>query len=505
MRVLLDTNIVIHREASAVVRENIGVLFNWLDRLHWTKCIHPLSIAEIRKHRDPKVVATFDAKLKTYVDLKTEAPESPEVAKVRLSDKDDNDRNDTNLVKEVYAGRVEFFITEDRGIHAKARMLGVGDRVFTIDDFLEKVTAENPELATYRVLSVKKEHFGNIDLDDPFFLSFKSDYIGFAAWFNRKADETAYVCKSDSGEILAFLYLKIENEREPYPDIFPVFVPKRRLKIGTFKVAMNGYKLGERFLKIVFDNALRARVSEIYVTIFKNDADQERLTALLLDWGFREHGVKRSSSGEERVIVRDFTPRVDPTDSKATFPFMSRHQRKFVVPIWPDYHTELLPDSILRTESPSNFVENKPNRNAIRKVYISRSIYRGLEPGDIIIFYRTAPKGAAGHYASVATTLGIVETVTTEIADEEEFISLCRKRSVFSDDELRKWWNWKPYNRPFVLKFLYAYSLPKRPNLANLKEAKIIAEAPRGFEEISDAAFSKLIEISNADDHLIIN
>src|SRR5215212_565349 len=143
MRVLLDTNIIIHREASTVVRQNIGVLFNWLDRLHWTKCIHPLSIAEIRKHRDQKVVATFEAKLKNYVDLKTEAPESPEIQNVRLADKDDNDQNDTSLVKEVFARRVDFLITEDRGVHSKARALGVADRVFTIDDFLEKVTAEN--------------------------------------------------------------------------------------------------------------------------------------------------------------------------------------------------------------------------------------------------------------------------------------------------------------------------------------------------------------------------
>jgi len=505
MRVLLDTNIVIHREASAVVRENIGVLFNWLDRLHWTKCIHPVSIGEIQKHRDRKVVAAFVAKLKTYAELKTEAPESPEIASIRLGDKDDNDKNDTSLVKEVYARRVDFLITEDRAIHVKARALGVADRVFTIDDFLEKVTAENPELATYRVLSVKKELFGNIDLDDPFFLSFKSDYVGFAEWFNRKADETAYVCKADSGELLAFLYLKIEDEREPYPDIFPAFARKRRLKIGTFKVAMNGYKLGERFLKIIFDNALRAKVGEIYVTIFNNDADQERLTALLLDWGFREHGVKRSSSGEERVLVRDFLPKIDATDPKTSFPFMSRRQRKFIVPIWPDYHTELLPDSILRTESPDHFVENRPNRNAIRKVYISRSIYRDLAPGDIIIFYRTKASAGAGHYTSVATTLGIVETVTRKIVDEEQFISLCRKRSVFSDEELKKWWNWKPSNRPFVVKFLYAYSLPKRPNLATLKETKIIAEAPRGFEEISDAAFVKLIDISHADHYLIVH
>jgi len=503
MRILLDTNIIIHREASTVIRESIGVLFHWLDRLHSAKCIHPLSIVEIQKHRDRKVVETFNAKLKNYVELKTEAPESTEIERIRLTDKDDNDKTDTLLVKEVFEKRVDYLITEDRGVHRKAKALGVAERVFTIDDFLEKVTAENPELANYRVLSVKKEHFGHISLSDPFFASFKNDYLGFADWFNRKADEIAYICKSETGKLLAFLYLKVEDEREPYADIFPQFRPKKRLKIGTFKVAMNGYKLGERFLKIIFDNALRAGVSEIYVTLFNKDSDQERLTALLLDWGFRHSGFKRTASGEEFVLIRDFFPRADPADSKTTFPFMSRRQRKFVVPIWPDYHTELLPDSILRTESPEDFVENKPNRNAIRKVYISRSIYRDLKPGDIIIFYRTA-SGGSGHYTSVLTTIGIVESVTIRISNEQAFIDLCRKRSVFSDDELKKYWNWKA-SRPFVVKFLYAYSLPKRPNLAKLRETKIIAEAPRGFEEITDAAFTKLLEISNADHRLVVD
>ena len=503
MRILLDTNIIIHREASTVVREDIGVLFNWLDRLHWTKCVHPLTTDEIRKHRDPKVVATFDAKLKQYFELKTEAPESPEIQKLRLGDKDDNDRNDTSLVKEVFARRVDLLITEDRGIHQKAKLLGISDRVFTIDDFLEKVTAENPELATYRVLAVKKEHFGNINLEDPFFDSFKQDYRGFAEWFNRKADEIAYVCKSETGALLAFLFLKVEDAREPYADISPPFSPKRRLKIGTFKVTMNGYKLGERFLKIIFDNALQFRVDEIYVTIFNKDADQERLSALLLDWGFRQHGTKRSPSGEELVLVRDFAPSANPASPLKTFPYMSRQRRKFIVAIYPDYHTELLPDSILRTESPADFVENRPNRNAIRKVYISRSIRRDLASGDIIVFYRTASGGFA-HHTSVATTLGIVESVTTGIITEEDFISLCRKRSVFSDADLKKHWNYKMSNRPFVVKFLYAYSLPKRPNLATLKENGIIVEAPRGFDEISDAGFSKLMEISNADERLII-
>ena len=100
-------------------------------------------------------------------------------------------------------------------------------------------------------------------------------------------------------------------------------------------------------------------------------------------------------------------------------------------------------------------------RNAIRKVYISRSFEKGLEPGDIIVFYRTASGGPA-HYTSVTTTVGIVENVITEISNLDTFIAVCRKRSVFSDSELAKYWNWKPNNRPFIVNFLYVHSFPKR-------------------------------------------
>ena len=49
---MLDTNILIHREAAAVIRDDIGDLFRWLDRIRTQKCDHPHSIEEIRKHQD---------------------------------------------------------------------------------------------------------------------------------------------------------------------------------------------------------------------------------------------------------------------------------------------------------------------------------------------------------------------------------------------------------------------------------------------------------------------
>lgn len=506
MRVLLDTNIIIHREASRVIRQEIGTLFFWLDRLNYEKCIHPSSLNEIRKHKDPSVVATFEIKTKNYYVLKTQSPETLEIQSVRAKyDKNENDAIDTDLLKEVLNERVDLLITEDRKVHDKANDLGIADRVFTIDTFLEKVVAENPDLIDYRVLSVKKEYFGNININDPFFDSFKEDYPGFEKWFNKKADEIAYICKAEDDRLLAFLYVKQEQPNENYSDIEPRFRPKRRLKIGTFKVTSNGYKLGERFLKIVFDNALRFKVEEVYVTIFNRTVDQERLIYLLQDWGFRHYGTKHSNAGDELVYVRDFMPRVDIVHPNLTYPFIPRSTRKFIVPIWPEYHTELFPDSILRTESPNDFIESRPNRNAISKVYISRSIERSLKTGDIIVFYRTQSGGKA-YYTSVTTTIGIVQNVVKNIGGLEQFIRLCRKRSVFSDHELAEWWNYSPKSRPFIVNFLYVYSFPRRLNRKALLDLQIIDQTPfRGFARLTDEAFQMLMENSNADQRLIVD
>ena len=500
MRILLDTNILIHREAAKVVKETVGILFNWLDRLGHEKCVHPISSDEISKHADEKVRKSFEVKLKSYVQLKGTTDLAPIVAELSTElDRTVNDRNDTAFINELYLGRVDLLISEDRGISTKADRLGMADRVYTIDEYLEKVTAENPELADYNVLSVRKEAFGNIDVKDSFFDSFREDYPDFDRWFLRKSEEDVYVCY-EGGKIVAFLYLKTESEREPYPNIHPPFASKRRLKIGTFKVELNGYKIGERFLKIIFDNAIRQRVEEIYVTIYLTSVERERLAKLLMDYGFTRYGEKQNSVGNEDVYVRDMSQAYYAPNPKLTFPYVSRTARAFVVPIYPDYHTELLPDSILNNESPENFIEHGPHRNSIRKVYVSRSIFRSLQPGDTILFYRTG-----GHYKGVVTTLGIVDKVHLNIQDEDQFLRLCRKRSVFTNKELRQHWNYKSSSRPFVVEFLYAYSFPKRPNLAKLREANVIQNAPRGFEQISENQLSQVLSLSQTEAGFIVD
>ena len=276
---------------------------------------------------------------------------------------------------------------------------------------------------------------------------------------------------------------------------------KKRLKIGTFKVTSNGIKLGERFLKIIFDNARQYKVKEIYVTIFDKRPEQLRLISLLEEWGFVYHGIKSSPSGIEKVFVRDFQHNYNAAAPKVTFPYLSnkgeiKQNKVFIVPIYPAYHTELFPDSILNTEAKENFVDNEPHRNAISKSYISHSWERELKSGDLILFYRTGTTSPK-IYSGVATTIGIVESVIDGISDFNTLVQTVQKRTVLSEEELKEFWSRYDKVRPFVVNFLYAYSFKKRPNLKQLNEMGIIPninDMPRGFRQIDWKLFTHLVK-----------
>lgn len=501
MKALLDTNIIIHRETEKVVIQDIGILFRWLDRANYIKCIHPVTIKEIRKYHNSDVVKTFMTKLTSYEQISIPTPLQPEVKIVSYDiDTNENDLNDTLLLNEVFVGRVDILISEDKKIHVKAASLNISDKVFRIDSFLEKIFSEHPDLIDYKILNVRKKHFGHIHLNDRFFDSFKEDYTGFKRWFLKKSDEIAYVTlNTENNKILSFLYLKPEYENENYHDIIPAFNPKRRLKIGTFKVISNGLRLGERFMKIIFDNALINKVSEIYVTIYDHRDEQKRLIDLMEQWGFKYWGEK----GKEKVYLRSFIPKFEIENLKEIYPYVSRNRNNLIVPIYEEYHTELLPDSILNTESPLEFIEDFPHRNAISKVYVSRALQPHPQKGDLLIFYRTG-----GYYKSVISTIGLVQEVIYDIKSEAEFINHCRKGSVFPEKDLKAMWNYKKYNKPFIVRFLYVYSFPHRINMKALIDLGIlrgIDDAPRGFKPITKEQFNLILKETRSDESFIID
>lgn len=493
MRVLLDTNIIIYRENKKMTNYSIGHLFRWLDKLKYDKLIHPLTKKEIAEYKYSDPAEAMTLKLDAYQELKTQAPMAQQVAESFATiDKDENDRIDTILLNEVYQGRVDLLITEDKRLRQKAGKLGLGHKVLSINAFLTIATSENPSLIEYKALAVQKVPIGSIDVNNEFFDSLRHTYKDFDIWFNRKCDEEAYVCRDDSGRLLGFLYLKPENVDENYSDISPCFLPKKRLKIGTFKVDATGFRLGERFIKIIFDNAIEQNVDEIYVTLFENSPELETLATLLSRWGFENYGIKKSTG--ETVLIKQMKQYRSAVSPRENFPNLRYDTQKFIMPIRPQYHTSLLPDSILNNENENDFLTKTPYRYALQKVYISFAPERNVRPGDIVIFYRNGVPGNAGHTA-VLTSVAIVDEAISGFKSKEEYMAHVQNRSVFTDNELEEFWD-KHKDNQLVLKFIFVTSLKKRPILKFLWDAGIIEihKGPRPFTRITDNQFEMIMD-----------
>jgi hypothetical protein len=125
----------------------------------------------------------------------------------------------------------------------------------------------------------------------------------------------------------------------------------------------------------------------------------------------------------------------------------------------------------------------------------------------VIIFYRTAERYPAYH-SSVITTIGVVENIIDAISSEDDFIRLCRKRSVFTDMELSKQWNHYGAKRPLIVNFSYVYSLPKRITRKKLIEMGVlpnVPEGPRGFTPISVKNLKDILRECQADESIAVD
>lgn len=152
-------------------------------------------------------------------------------------------------------------------------------------------------------MSFQYQQFKDVNLSDPFFDSLKSDYPKFEQWFASKGEAQAYVSYNEENIIDGFLYLKVEDEE--LNDMTPSFPLKKRVKCGTFKIDGHGTKLGDRFVRKIFDFSLAFNIDEIYVTIFDK---HEGLIRLLTKYGFILTARKneKTPSGQEGVYFKDF-------------------------------------------------------------------------------------------------------------------------------------------------------------------------------------------------------
>lgn len=338
--------------------------------------------------------------------------------------------------------------------------------------------------------------FRKLDVQNPFFASLRKDYPGFDNWFRKKSsqDERAYILRED--KLLGFLYLKEEDESDD--SISPAFDKRRRLKIGTFKIEAHGTVLGERFISLILKKMIEENYRESYVTIF---AKHESLINLFEKFGFELWG--KNNNGElvytknlekKNDIIKDF-PRI-----------VIQGNNKYLLSIYPKYHTKLFLYSKLHTEK-NHVIEDLSFTNTIEKVYLAgMSGMESIEAGDIIVIYRTREHGKSAEWNSVVTSIcTVIDTKhISNFNSYEDLKEYCGKGTIFTEMELLNLWKNRKY--PHIIKMLYNISLPKRIVRNKLIENQVIDRNDyAGFMHLSDLQFKKILELGEVDESFIIN
>ena len=296
-----------------------------------------------------------------------------------------------------------------------------------------------------------------------------------------------------------FLFLQIESEK--IDDVQPPIIANKILKVSTFKIDAHGTRLGERFIKIIMDNAINENVDLCYVTIFPK---HKTLINLMERFGFIKYGVKGDDSNLESVYIKNM--KYVTGNINIDYPIINAHNvRKFILSIYPKYHTVMFPDSILTTEN-KNILTDVSYTNSIYKIYVSSIIgIENLRYGDIVVVYRTGASGRVAEYSAVATSICVVQEVKdqSEFLNFDQFYKYASRYSVFDRDDLYKWFQRGGCK---AIKLTYNIALKKRIVRHDLIE-KIGLNRNKywGFFELNDKEFSHIVNLGNINEELIKN
>lgn len=496
IRILLDTNIIVYRESDNVYKENIGTLYNLIDNNpEMIKFIHPIIKKELLQNIYDDKRKQLLERLKSYNMMENVSRRINDNLSVITSplNKNENDKIDDIILNEIYNGNIDILITEDKKIKYKSLKLGIANKVQSIEEFI--YINKEIKKVNHDILDINKIKMKQINIEDSFFDDLKKNYPGFEDWFKRKGEEDAYYY-GENGKLLALLFLKNEEiGDDDYSNIRPMMKNNRKLKISTFKVDVQKKKIGERFMKIIFDQARFSMVDEIYVTIFDNDEKKKALINYFEKFGFKYFGLK---DGSELVYVRNMKKNFNQDNPLSSYPYINSNNDSFVIAINPSYHTYLLPDSKLKNEAYAN--KNVSVEYAIKKYYVSRAGW--LEKpkiGDNILFYRTKHDPIPAKYSSVITTLGLVTNIIVP-DNAEQLCQLVKNKTVYNDQELLSIYN----SNTYIIEFAYITTLENKLNYDICLKNGILDEAPRSVKKISNEQFKKILEMGEVDSSLII-
>lgn len=210
--------------------------------------MHPASFDDLQRDRDPQRRSSVVSKLAKYDRLAHPPSPPPDFLQALGNPTTDNDVCDARILYAVQANAVAMLITEDRGIHAKAKRLGIDKRVYYVTQALALIEQLHGE-RHLTPPAVHRKPMHAVPLVDPIFESLRTDYSGFDDWYGRKAQEgrECWIVQKNDGGVAALCIFN--RETNPTPKL-----PGAWLKLCTFKVApeMSGRKFGELLLKTAF-------------------------------------------------------------------------------------------------------------------------------------------------------------------------------------------------------------------------------------------------------------
>jgi rRNA-processing protein FCF1 len=241
--ILIDTNIVIRLEDDRPVIEELSRLLSRCAELNVRVYVHEASRDDISRDVDARRRAITLSKLDKFPMLTGIPSSTRSELEARFGNiTNDNDRVDVALLNALDRNVVDFLITEDAGIHKRARDAGLADRVFHVRDAVDWI-ADTFDATSVELPYILERRCCQLDLKDPIFKTLRDGYPGFDEWFQRNIQRFCWVLEIE-GEIAGVI---IRKDDEPRRDTDALLSGSKIIKLATFKVSekFRGQKFGE--------------------------------------------------------------------------------------------------------------------------------------------------------------------------------------------------------------------------------------------------------------------
>ncbi|CAN5447824.1 hypothetical protein BH10BAC1_BH10BAC1_05890 [soil metagenome] len=498
MKLLIDTNILIHLEDHKVINELFAKFYQISISNKCDVYYHPQCLKDFKRDKDNERQQITISKLQKYVAMPSPATPTEEFINL-VGQKKENDEVDNIQLYQVVKGYVDYFITEDKGIQSKAVKVNVRERVLSIEDGLKVlneqftlVIPKHPLLNECSIREIENE------LSDSFFDSLREGYDGFNDWFTKcvRENRRCYILRVDKKLSAILIYHKEKASDHNLPSIH-----SDAIKMCTFKVAQTafGYRLGELFLNKMFDYCVKGKISHLYLTVFPQ---HEQLIQLLERYGFTKYQFKNKHGLDELRMIKSLNKSdyASSPQSITSHPFYNDSEviNKFVVPIDPKYYITLFKDGSFRV--PTLFDEtdhslNEIEGNTISKAYLCKSKRLSMRTGDLLFFY------GSQNIKSIEPVGVLDEVIYTK--DLDVIKNLVKRKTVYSNEDLQILVNGKKDVTVLIFRLIHYLVKP-----INHNEIKTLGSYSNNFQTITtltETDYTQLKQKNYFDERFIIN